>query len=110
MQSAGLLFSRTTALEWLNRRGDVANINAIGAWTPRPGIRPCARVTAPISRAVVEATCARSPSLYGVILDRPVAGAIAFNTATPKESVCAKGSDFGVIRVSRFYYVRCGVR
>ena len=106
-QSVGLLFSRATALEWMRRRDLIAPVLRPTGWaTPNRG-HSCAEPGRQVSLAAVEAVCARAAGLAGVILDEPVAGATGFITRAPKETLCNKGADFGVIRTRRFYFLAC---
>ncbi|HEY7900456.1 MAG TPA: hypothetical protein VIC25_04650 [Caulobacteraceae bacterium] len=107
-QSAGLLFSRSTAQEWMRRRAEVGSLTPVDAWNPKRAEPRCARALAPLPAAAFAIACSRAPALYGVITPRPLEGSEAFVTAAPQETVCRRDNgEFGVVRTNRFYFRRC---
>jgi hypothetical protein len=106
-QANGLLFNRTTALEWTRREKLVRQVLDRGDW-PQPGPgRTCRDVEAPTPREIVAGACRVAAGLDGVVLSTPVAGAQMFRTPAAQTHFCASRAGPSTYLVDRFYYLPC---
>jgi hypothetical protein len=106
-QANGLLFNRTTALEWTRREKALWPVLARSDW-PRPGPAPtCEDLETPTPRELVAAACRQAPGLSGMVMSTPVAGARMFRTPAPQMRFCASGPNIDTRLIDRFYYLPC---
>src|SRR5207244_7038214 len=103
-QASGLVFSRSTALEWARRSAAVKPILQSRQLTPTGEWPPCSSVEPVLSTEDVLGVCRAAPGLGGVVLARRVAGlaGAGFRTPVPMASVCRKGDSTIVVRDADF--------